>query len=102
MGYPIVFVMAMQVRHELLALKAQYDDARRQVLAEIEMRVDVERRHEALVRDWRGQLEAREKEFESLQQHLAPPRDLEMLKVQVRFDTVNSKKEVWSWGHAAL
>ncbi|RYG44330.1 hypothetical protein EON67_11880 [archaeon] len=44
----------------------------------------VERSHEALMREWRAQLDARAQELEQMQARLAPPRDLEQLKVQVR------------------
>jgi len=73
-----------RMRGELLQLKTSYDETRRALLAEGEARITVERAHEALVAQWRGQLESRERELDAVQAALAPPRDLEALKAQVR------------------
>jgi hypothetical protein len=43
------------------------------------------------VREWRGQLAAREAELDGLAAKLAPPRDLELLRVQVCYGMV------WRW-----
>lgn len=71
------------LRDELIALKGQYDEARRQAITEAEARVATERRHEQLVRQWQEQLQARERELEEISAQISPPRDLEQLRSQI-------------------
>jgi hypothetical protein len=97
----------VQIKNELIGLKGQYDEVRKQALSESEARVrqnlihlcvlrpkcyslyqlslqiESERRHEALVREWRSQIESRQADFDALQSQLQPPRDLELLKLHV-------------------
>lgn len=50
----------------------------------MDVQVEAERKHEALVREWQAQLLQRQAEMDALQAELAPPPDLELLKLQVR------------------
>lgn len=74
----------LQLRDEMLRLKADADEARVHIREEAEARDELQRRHEILVAQWRSAVEQREREMEELQERMNPPRDLELLRVQVR------------------
>ena len=44
----------------------------------------VEQKYEELMAGWNAQLEAKAEEFEELRSQLAPPRDLDVLRVKIR------------------
>jgi hypothetical protein len=74
----------LQLRAEMMRLKAERDDIAASLAAESDARIEQQRQHEALIAEWRQALEVREKDMEDLQERLNPPRDLELLRVQVR------------------
>ena len=76
--------IADQLREEIVRLKSAVDDARAEVSEESEAKANLQRQHETLVSQWRLALEQREREMEELQDRLNPPRDLELLRSQVR------------------
>ncbi|OQR86933.1 hypothetical protein ACHHYP_09730 [Achlya hypogyna] len=54
------------------------------LLAETEHKVASDRQHEALVHKWKAQLESKAREFEALQKQLAPPKDLDQLRMKIQ------------------
>ena len=72
-----------QLRDEMVRLKAIAEEARAQVGAEGDARMELQQRHEAMVGQWRSALEQREREMEDLQERLNPPRDLDLLRAQI-------------------
>jgi hypothetical protein len=54
------------------------------LMAETEHKVASDRKHEQLVQKWKSQLEVKAKEFELLQKNLAPPKDLEQLRMKIQ------------------
>ena len=51
---------------------------------EQKIRLDIESKHDDVVRSWKSQLEQKAQEFSRLQQEMAPPRDLEMLRMKIQ------------------
>ena len=46
--------------------------------------MNAEREHDKLIRSWKTELTAKQREFEKLQQSLQPPRDLQLLRIQIQ------------------
>ncbi|OQS04302.1 hypothetical protein THRCLA_03456 [Thraustotheca clavata] len=54
------------------------------LMNETEHKVQSDRKHEQLVQKWKQQLEMKAKEFEALQKNLAPPKDLDQLRMKIQ------------------
>jgi hypothetical protein len=67
----------------MLRMKAERDAAAEALANESDARAAQQSSHESLIEQWRHALEIREKDMEDLQERLQPPRDLELLRVQV-------------------
>jgi type I site-specific restriction endonuclease len=48
------------------------------------LKIQTHKRHEELIAKWKSQIEQKAKAFENLQKKLAPPRDLEQLRLQIQ------------------
>ena len=46
--------------------------------------MNAEREHDKLIRSWKTELTTKQREFEKLQQSLQPPRDLQLLRIQIQ------------------
>ncbi|RHY31926.1 hypothetical protein DYB32_003033 [Aphanomyces invadans] len=54
------------------------------LMTETEFKVQSDRKHEALMHKWKQQLEIKAREFEVLQKNLAPPKDLDQLRLAIQ------------------
>ncbi|RLN99954.1 hypothetical protein DYB28_004057 [Aphanomyces astaci] len=54
------------------------------LMTETEYKVQSDRKHEALMHKWKQQLEIKAREFEVLQKNLAPPKDLDQLRLAIQ------------------
>lgn len=73
-----------QLKLDLGRQRAKADDIRRQWHQEAKAKLSVEKKYEELIAGWNEQLEGKAKEFEELRATLAPPRDLDVLRVKIR------------------
>jgi hypothetical protein len=72
------------MRQELMTLRTRYDEARRQALDEASERTAAERRHEESALHWSRAIAERDAELVAMSEHMAPPRDLEVLRDRIR------------------
>ncbi|CAE7877143.1 CEP83, partial [Symbiodinium sp. KB8] len=71
-----------KVKQELTRMKGKHDAVRQQYMDEAEL--ELEQKHEELVSEWKQQLESKEQEFLAMQEQMAPPRDLDVLRVRIQ------------------
>jgi coiled-coil domain-containing protein 41 len=72
------------VKEENGKLREKYTDVRKRYYDENQQKTDIENKHEEIVRSWKIQLEQKAGEFEKLQSKLAPPRDLDLLRMKIQ------------------
>ena len=65
-------------------LRDKYNDIRKRYYDENKQRIEIENTHEEIVRSWKLQLEQKAAEFDKLQANLAPPRDLDLLRMKIQ------------------
>ena len=46
--------------------------------------INAEREYDRIIRSWKSELSAKQREFEALQMSMQPPRDLQLLKIQIQ------------------
>ena len=73
-----------RTKEELSGLREKYSDTRRRFYDEQKLRMNIEQKHDDVVRSWKMQLDAKAQEFSELQGQMAPPRDLELLKIKIQ------------------
>ena len=72
------------VKSENVKLRDKYSDIRKRYYDENKQRIEIENTHEEIVRAWKQQLEQKAAEFDKLQANLAPPRDLDLLRMKIQ------------------
>ena len=72
------------LKEELIKTRAKYSDARREMLEEAELKAELETKVDELVRAARSEIEEKAAEMDALQAKLAPPRDLDMLRIKIQ------------------
>jgi chromosome segregation ATPase len=73
-----------RIKEDHTALREKYSDTRRRFYDEQKIRMEVEQNHDSIVRSWKLQLDQRAEEFMELQQQMAPPRDLDLLRIKIQ------------------
>ena len=83
-----------RLKDEQGSLREKYSDTRRRFYDEQKLRMDIEQKHDDVVRSWKVQLDSKAQEFMELQAQMAPPRDLELLrmKIQEEFEVPHQEK----------
>ena len=72
------------LKEELIKTREKYSDARREMLEEAELKAELENKVDELVRAARSEIEEKAAEMDALQAKLAPPRDLDMLRIKIQ------------------
>ncbi|KDO28627.1 hypothetical protein SPRG_06482 [Saprolegnia parasitica CBS 223.65] len=75
-----------KLKHELQRAEDKCEKMHAILLNETEHKVASDRKHEQLMHKWKQQLEAKAREFEALQKSLAPPKDLDQLRMKIQDD----------------
>ncbi|EQC25749.1 hypothetical protein SDRG_16410 [Saprolegnia diclina VS20] len=73
-----------KLKHELERAEDKCDKMHAILLNETEHKVASDRKHEQLMHKWKQQLEAKAREFDALQKSLAPPKDLDQLRMKIQ------------------
>ena len=73
-----------RIKEDHTGLREKYSDTRRRFYDEQKLRMEVEQNHDSIVRSWKLQLDQRAQEFMELQQQMAPPRDLDLLRFKIQ------------------
>jgi hypothetical protein len=71
-------------REDLAQLRIKYRRASEELLEEANARVQAENEKQSLVRKWNEEVTIKQREVEELLSHNQPPRDLEVLKLEVQ------------------
>ena len=73
-----------RIKEDHTGLREKYSDTRRRFYDEQKIRMEVEQSHDSIVRSWKLQLDQKAQEFMELQQQMAPPRDLDLLRIKIQ------------------
>ncbi|CAK4672399.1 unnamed protein product [Aphanomyces euteiches] len=73
-----------RLKQDVIRSEEKCDKMQEVLMTETEFKVQSDRKHEQLVHKWKQQLEAKAKEFELLQRNLAPPKDLDQLRLAIQ------------------
>ncbi|KAJ0402575.1 hypothetical protein P43SY_006814 [Pythium insidiosum] len=72
------------LKDEVKRLHERCERLQNVLMQETEQKIESDRKHEELIAKWKKQLELKTRAFEALQKKLAPPRDLEQLRLQIQ------------------
>ncbi|GLD93414.1 hypothetical protein PINS_up002006 [Pythium insidiosum] len=73
-----------KLKDEVKRLHDRCERLQNVLVQETEQKIESDRKHEELIAKWKKQLELKTRAFEVLQKKLAPPRDLEQLRIQIQ------------------
>ena len=73
-----------RIKEDHTGLREKYSDTRRRFYDEQKLRMEVEQNHDSIVRSWKLQLDQKAQDFMELQQNMAPPRDLDLLRIKIQ------------------
>ncbi|CAK4979444.1 unnamed protein product [Aphanomyces euteiches] len=73
-----------RLKQDVIRSEEKCEKMQEVLMTETEFKVQSDRKHEQLVHKWKQQLEAKAKEFELLQRNLAPPKDLDQLRLAIQ------------------
>jgi hypothetical protein len=73
-----------RLKEDHSSLREKYSDTRRRFYDEQKIRIEVEQNHDSIVRSWKLQLDQKAQDLMELQQQMAPPRDLDLLRIKIQ------------------
>ena len=73
-----------RIKEDHTGLREKYSDTRKRYYDEQKLRMEIEQNHDNVVRSWKLQLEQKAQEFMKVQQQMAPPRDLDLLRMKIQ------------------
>jgi coiled-coil domain-containing protein 41 len=73
-----------RIKEDHTGLREKYSDTRKRYYDEQKLRMEIEQNHDNIVRSWKLQLEQKAQEFMEVQQQMAPPRDLDLLRMKIQ------------------
>ena len=85
-----------RIKEDHTGLREKYSDTRRRFYDEQKLRMEVEQNHDSIVRSWKLQLDQKAQDFMELQQNMAPPRDLDLLRIKIQEELEAPHQEIVS------
>ncbi|ETW02788.1 hypothetical protein H310_05277 [Aphanomyces invadans] len=73
-----------RLKQDVMRCEERCEKMQEVLMTETEFKVQSDRKHEALMHKWKQQLEIKAREFEVLQKNLAPPKDLDQLRLAIQ------------------
>ncbi|RHZ40413.1 hypothetical protein DYB26_016427 [Aphanomyces astaci] len=76
--------LTQRLKQDVMRCEERCEKMQEVLMTETEYKVQSDRKHEALMHKWKQQLEIKAREFEVLQKNLAPPKDLDQLRLAIQ------------------
>ncbi|KAF0717404.1 hypothetical protein As57867_002308, partial [Aphanomyces stellatus] len=76
--------LSSRLKQDVVRAEEKVEKMQEVLMTETEFKVQSDRKHEQALHRWKHQLEQKAKEFEVLQKNLAPPKDLDQLRLAIQ------------------